>query len=97
MREHGEGYSSIKFTVTQPDVVRPTEEATAIDTSPASDCCAVCGFSEESGMIGIDVAGLQVSSGEILWGECSKCEQYHQLCVESEELSEEIDWVCGKC
>ena len=45
------------------------------DTSPASDCCAVCGFSEESGMIGIDVAGLPVSSDEILWVECSKCEQ----------------------
>ena len=100
VRVHGEGYSSGKFTVAQPDVVRPTEEATAIDTSPASDCCAVCGFSEESGMIGIDVAGLPVSSDEILWVECSKCEQwYHQLCVdvEPEELSEEIDWVCGKC
>ena len=63
-------------------------------------CCAVCGFSEESEMIGIDVAGLPVSSDEILWVECSKCEQwYHQLCVEvePEELSEEIDWICGKC
>ena len=100
VREHGEGYSSGKFTVAQPDLVRPTEEETAIDSSPASDCCAVCGFSEESGMIGIDVAGLPVSSDEILWVECSKCEQwYHQLCVdvESEELSEEFDWVCGKC
>ena len=51
-------------------------------------------------MIGIDVAGLPVSSDEILWVECSKCEQwYHQLCVdvESEELCEEIDWVCRKC
>ena len=95
VREHDEGYSSGKFTVAQPDVVRPIEEATA-DTSPASHCCAVCGFSEESGMISIDVAGLPVSSDEILWVECSKCEQwYHQLCVdvESEELSEEIDWV----
>ena len=26
-------------------------------------------------MIGIDVAGLPVSSNEILWVECSKCEQ----------------------
>ena len=97
--EQGECYSSGKFTVAQPDVVRPTEEATATDTSPASDCCAVCGFREESGMIGIDVAGLPVSSDQILWVECSKCEQwYHQLCVnvESEELSE-IDWVCDKC
>ena len=51
-------------------------------------------------MIGIDVAGLLASSDEILWVECSRCEQwYHQLCVdwESEELGEEIDWVCGKC
>ena len=102
VREHGEGYSSGKFTVAQPDLdrERPTEEATAIDTSPASDCCAVCGFNKESGMIGIDVAGLPVSSDEILWVEGSKCEQwYHQLCVdvESDELYEEIDWVYGKC
>ena len=67
MREHDEGYSSGKFTVAQPDLERPTEEATTTDTSPASDCSAVCGFSEDSGMIGIDVAGLQVSSDEILW------------------------------
>ena len=99
VREHGESYSSGKFTVAQTDLERPREEVTAIDTS-ASDCCAVCGFSEESEMIGIDVAGLPVSSDEILWVECSKCEQwYHQLCVEvePEELSEEIDWICGKC
>ena len=75
MREHGEGYSSRKLTVAQPDVMRPTEEATAIDTSPASNCCALCGFSEEGGMIGIEVAGLQVSFDEILWIECSKYEQ----------------------
>ena len=76
VREHGEGYSSGKFTVAQPDLGRPTEEASVIDTSPASDCCAVCGSSEESGMIGIDVAGLPVSSDEILWVECCKCEQW---------------------
>ena len=48
VREHGEGYSSGKFTVAQPDLdlERPTEEESAIDTSPASDCCAVCGFSD---------------------------------------------------
>ena len=80
VREHGEGHSSGKFTVAQPDfhLERQTEEATAIDTSPASDGCAVCGFSEVSGMIGIDVAGLPVSSEEILWVECSKCEQWYQ-------------------
>ena len=63
MREHGEGYSSGKSIVAQPDLdlERPTEEATTIDTSPATDYSAVCGFSEESGMIGIDVAGLPVS------------------------------------
>ena len=46
MREHGEGYSSGKFTVAQPDhdLEGPTEEETAIDTSPTSDCCAVCGL-----------------------------------------------------
>ena len=102
VREHGKGYSSGKFTVAQPDLdlERSTVEATTINTSPASDCCAVCGFSEESGMIGIDGAGLPLSSYEILWVECSKCQQwYHQLCVdvESEELSEEMHWVCGKC
>ena len=50
VREHGEGYSSGKFTVAQPDLdlVRPKEEATTINTSPSSDCCAVCGFSQES-------------------------------------------------
>ena len=51
-------------------------------------------------MIGNDVEGLPVSSDEILWVECSKCEQwYHRLCVdvEPQELSEEIDWACGKC
>ena len=45
MREHGEDYSSGKFTVARPNLERPTEKATAIDTSPANDCCAVCGFS----------------------------------------------------
>ena len=65
VKEHGEGYSSGKFTVAQPDLVRQTEESTAIDTSPASDCCTVCGFSEESGMIGIDIArDIPVSSDE---------------------------------
>ena len=47
-------------------------------------------------MLGIDVTGLPVSSDEILWVECRKCEQsYHQLCVEveSEELSEEVDGI----
>ena len=79
-------------------ILRPTEEARAVDT-PASDCCAVCGFSEESGLIGIDVAVLPVSSDEIIWVECSKCEQRdHQLCedVVPEEVSEKIDGVCSK-
>ena len=51
-------------------------------------------------MIGIHVAGLPGSSDEILWVECSKCEQwYRHLCVdvEPEELSGEIDWIYGKC
>ena len=99
VREHSEGYSSGKFTVAQLDLERPTEEARAVDTPPASDCCAVCGFSEESGLIGIDVAVLPVSSDEIIWVECSKCEQRdHQLCedVVPEEVSEKIDGVCSK-
>ena len=84
VREHGESYSSGKFTVAQPNLnlERPTEEATAIDTFPASDCCADCGYSEENGKIGIDVVWLPVFSDEIVWVECSKCEQwYYQLCV----------------
>ena len=89
-----------KFNVAEPDAVTPTKEATTIDTSPTSDCCAVCGFSEERGMIIIDVAGLPISSDEILWVEYSKCEQRdHQLYVdvESENFNEEIDLFCGKC
>ena len=38
VRKHGEGYSSERFTVAQPDPVRPIERVTAIDNSQASDC-----------------------------------------------------------
>ena len=56
------------------EFVIPTEEATAIGTTPASDCFAVCGSSEEYGTIYIDVARLLISFNEILWVECSKCD-----------------------
>ena len=68
-----------KYTIAQPDLEKPTEEVSLIDTDPVSDCCGVCGF---------NVVGLPVSSDEVLWIGYDKCEQwYHQLCVgvESEE------------
>ena len=50
---------------------KPTEEVSPIDIYPVSDCWGVCGFSEESEKIGIDVVGLPVSSDEILWIGCA--------------------------
>ena len=72
VREHGEGCSSGKYTIAQPDLERPTEEVSSIDTYPVRYCCEVCGFSEESGKIGINVVGLPVSSNEFLRIGCDR-------------------------